>query len=47
MVGRMAAVRAEMMDAQTVGLKVYMTAALKVELMVGELENKMADEKES
>ena len=47
MVGRMAAVKAEMMDARTVGLKVYMMAALKVEMMVGELENRMADEKES
>ena len=47
MVGSMAAGRAEMMDARTVGLKVDMMAALKVEMMVGELENRMADEKES
>ena len=47
MIDRMAAVRAEMMDARTVGLKVDMMAALKVGMMVGELENRMADEKES
>ncbi len=47
MVGRLAAGRAEMMDARTAGLKVGMMAALKVEMMVGELENRMADEKES
>ena len=33
MVGRMAAVRAEMMDARAVGLKVDMMAALKVEMI--------------
>ena len=47
MVGKMAEGRAEMMDARTVGLKVDMMAALKVEMMVGELANRMADEKES
>ena len=47
MIDRMAAVRAEMMDAQKVGLKVDMTAALKVGMMVGEMANRMVNEKES
>ena len=47
MVGRMAAVKAEMMNARTVGLKVDMMAALKDKMMVWKLANRMADEKES
>ncbi len=46
MVGRMATVRAEMMDARRVDSSADMTAALKVAMMVAEMANKMVNEKE-